>query len=201
MRIFFSCTTIKFDEYKKYYFKIRDFLIAEGHVLTRDWLTNLHDNSRSYEAERNGTREIYRLTLEALNKADALIIENTVESFSNGHLITIALQRRIPVLVLYQDIEERYFPNTLINSIEDNFLRIEKYNGDKFKEFIRKFVKTCEQLKEKHHFHLVLDGQEKMYLDWLKFHKGKSQSGILRKEVREKMEGDKDYQKYLKFLK
>lgn len=200
MKIFFSCSTIKFAQYKQIYYEIRDFLVAEGHTLTRDWLHNLKHNPREVESVNNGSEAIYQLTLAALHRADALIVENTVESFSNGHLITIALQRRIPILVLEQTTEPRYFPKTLIHGINDDYLQIKHYQATAYRELIRLFLHQSQLLVEKHHFHLVLSGVEKAYLDWLKEHTGQTHTTTIRANLKKQIQHDRQFREYLKNL-
>ncbi len=38
MKIYFTCSTADFFKYRDSYFGIRNFLISNGHTLTRDWL-------------------------------------------------------------------------------------------------------------------------------------------------------------------
>ncbi len=200
MKVFFACTTISLEKYKQQYFNIRDHIVAKGHTLTRDWLPNIKNHSREFEDKRNGSEEIYKLTIEALDKADVLIVEDTVESFSNGHLITIALQRRLPVLVLWHHDKERYFSRGLIEGIKSELLALEYYKDSEYKQVIDRFLGNVDKLNQKNHFHLVMNDLERDYLDWLSFKANKSRTNIITESIRDKMQDDEDYNKYLEKL-
>lgn len=101
MKVFFTCTTLQFEKYKRYYYAIRKYIISENHILTRDWLLNIKQHPKAYEENKNGSEKIYNLTMKAVNRAECIIVEDTVSNFSTGHIITFALQRNKPVLVLY----------------------------------------------------------------------------------------------------
>jgi len=197
MKVFFTCTTTKFKQYKNNYRAIRNFLVKEGHIITRDWIQKVHLNSKEFEDEENGSVKIYKLTRKALDEADILIVEDTVESFSNGHLITVALQRRIPVLVLWHTSKKRYFSKSLIQGMEDPLLQISKYTMANYKNIIRAFLNKYANANEKHHFHLVINEAERRFVDWACFNKNRSRTEVIREALRKMMESDKKYLQYL----
>lgn len=197
MKVFFTCTTTQFKKYKQNYLAIRKFLVDEGHVLTRDWIQKVHLNPKSFEDQENGSQEIYKLTIEALLNAEVLIVEDTVEGFSNGHLITLALQRKIPVLVLWHKTKGRYFPKSFIEGVDNPLLQISEYTIKSYKKIIKGFVKKYSQPNDRYHFHLVLDDICKRYIDWAKFNKQKSRTQIIKGAICKMADRDSEYLKYL----
>jgi len=199
MKVFFTCTTLEFEKYKKYYYAIRRFIISENHILTRDWLLNIKLHPKKFEETRNGSEEIYNFTMKAANEADCIIVEDTVSNFSTGHIITFALQRNKPVLVLYlKNSKEGYFAKNLIHGIKSDYLQVSEYTLKNYKKVIRSFLKKYNNAKEKNRFHLVLDNVERNYLDWAQFNHKESRTKIIRESIRHMIEQDDTYQKYLK---
>lgn len=198
MRIFFTCTTAEFLAYKKYYYAIRKYIINEKHILTRDWLLNIKLNPKSLEDKKNGSEKIYNLTMKAADQAEAIIVEDTISNFSTGHIITFALQRKKPVLVLYlKNAKTKYFAKNLLYGINSEYLQISEYSLDNYKKIIRSFLKKYKDANNKNRFHLVLDNVERNYLDWAQYNKNKSRTEIIREAIRNSIKNDKGFQKYL----
>ena len=203
MKLFFGSSTSQFPKYKKYYYAIRDLLIEEGHVLTRDWIGIYreefsHPKKTSAQPSFSWKQSSYEQVIDAVFEAELIILEDTVSSFSNGHIMTLALQRRIPVLVLWIAGEKKtYLKNKFIQGIHSDYLEISEYDLTNYKDIIRKFIKKYTNAKEKHRFHLVIDELERNYLDWAQYNKGESRTNVIRKALRDKINSDTDYQKYL----
>lgn len=198
MKVFFTCTTLDFKKYKKYYYAIRKFIVDEKYILTRDWLLNIKTHPKQFEENRNGSEEIYNLTMKAAHEADCIIVEDTVSNFSTGHIITFALQRNKPVLVLYlKNSKKGYFAKNLIHGIKSDYLEVKEYTLKNYKSIIRSFLKKYNNAKEKNRFHLVLDSVERNYLDWAQFHHQKSRTKLIRESLRKRISTDRQYNKYL----
>lgn len=183
---------------------IRDFLVEEGHTITRDWLQNIRNKEEPIELTNPGSSPghaefIYKRVRRALEDADILILEDTVSSFSNGHLVTLALSRKKPILVLWNDKHKKIkkFKTNFIEGIESNYLEIHRYGEDNYKKIIRAFINKYSNANEKHRFHLVLDEVERDYIDWAQYHKGKSRTKVIRDALRKELDSDEKYNSYL----
>ncbi|SRR5260221_5945028 len=197
MKIWFGCSTSEFIKYKENYFAIRNFLVEDGHLLTRDWLKPTLDKIQ--EGQRKiGVEEIYTAVMKAINEADMVIIEDTVSNFSTGHQITVALQRNKPVLVLRAQPKRKFFDKSFLDGLKSPNLEIHEYNLKNYKEIIRAFIKKFENSNKKNRFHLVIDEVERKYLDWAQFQKGESRTTLIRKSLRKTINEDPKYQEYLK---
>jgi hypothetical protein len=196
MKVFFSASTADFMTYREYYFAIRDFLIREGHVLTRDWLKPTYEKIQA-KIDTVGIEEIYTAVMKALDEAELVIIEDTVSNFSTGHEITVALQRQKPTLVLWCRPKHRHFKQTFIQGVKSDYLQVSEYNLDNYQEIIRNFIKKYEHATQKTRFHLVIDEVERRYLEWAKFTKHASRTKVIRKALRTTINNDQEYQKYL----
>ena len=198
MKIYFTCSTAEFDNYKTDYFAIREYLIEQNHVLTRDWLPHTAKRIANDDLAIRDIKEIYQACISAMREADLVIIEDTVSNFSTGHQITLALQSRKPTLVLWQGEKYRKFKQMFIHGIDSDILQVSEYTKDNVFEIIKKFINQYENVHERNRFHLVLDNVERKYLDWAQFTNNKSRTKLIRQALREKIEEDKAYQEYLR---
>ncbi|MBD3280413.1 hypothetical protein GF389_02725 [Candidatus Dojkabacteria bacterium] len=196
MKIFFGCSTSQMDTYKDLYLKIREIIIDEGHILTRDWLPLAIRALRQKEKAYN-TKSAYRDIMKAINDADLLIIDDTASGFSTGHEITLGIFRQKPTLVLWHESKKRMFERRMIHGIDSPYLVTAYYTEKNLGEIILKFIKQFSNATKKHRFHLVIDEVERNYIDWAKFSQGKSRTKVIREAIREKIETDKNYQDYL----
>lgn len=197
MKIYFTCSTAEFNKYRDVYFGIRSQLISKGHLLTRDWLPHTEKRLKSSDTDIRDIKEIYKVCIKALKEADLVIIEDTVSNFSTGHQITVALQNRKPTLVLWQGKKHRHFKQMFIHGIDSNILQVSEYTRENLNSVINIFIKKYENAFEANRFHLVLDGVERRYLDWAQFIKHKSRTKIIKDAIRNVMERDEDYVRYL----
>jgi len=197
MKVYFTCSTAEFFEHKNEYFAIRDLLVAENHILTRDWLTITEDALVNYRNTLTNVKQIYTQCIEALREADLVIVEDTVSNFSTGHQITLALQYKRPTLVLWKKDKPKQFKKMFIHGIESDFLEVTEYSIETLETIIKTFIAKYSHAEEKNRFHLVLSGVERQYLDWAQYHKNKSRTVMLRESLRKEMEEDEEYKKYL----
>jgi hypothetical protein len=196
MKIFFGCSTSQMDSYRDLYLKIRQVIIDEGHILTRDWLPLAINAIKRKETAYN-TKAAYKKILRAINDADLLIIDDTASGFSTGHEITLGIFRQKPTLVLWHQSKKRMFDRRMIHGLDSPYLVTSYYTEKKLKGIILKFIKQFSHATKKHRFHLVIDEVERNYIDWAKFQEGKSRTELIREAIREKITQDKKYQDYL----
>lgn len=197
MKIHFTCSTAQFDKYRNDYFDVRNFLISNGHILTRDWLPHTEARIKKRQTESIDIKEIYKRNVLALREADVVIIEDTISNFSTGHQITLSLQQKKPTLVLWQGRKHRKFEQMFIHGIESNLLQVTEYKPEELSKILTEFINKFENVNETNRFHLVLSGVERQYLDWAQFNKGESRTQIIKKALFEVMESDEEYKKYL----
>ncbi len=126
-----------------------------------------------------------------------MIIDDTVSNFSTGHQITIALQSRKPTLVLWQGKKHRHFKQLFIHGIESDILQVSEYSLENLSDTISAFICKYENASERNRFHLVLNNVERNYLDWAQFTKNKSRTKVIREALKQLIDGDDDYCKYL----
>src|SRR3990167_9431737 len=197
MKIYFTCSTAEFKKYRNDYFAIRDFIVEQDHLLTRDWLAKTEARIDNGTLNVTDIKQIYKLCMAAIKDADLVIIEDTVSNFSTGHQITAAIEQQKPTLVLWQSKKHRHFKNMFIHGIESDYLEVKEYDMDNFKEIINTFISKYKDSKQKNRFHLVLNQVERNYLDWIQFNRGISRTRIIRDSLLKIIAEDKEYEKYL----
>jgi hypothetical protein len=198
MKVYFSCSTGEYKKHRDWYYKIRDILLKEEHILTRDWLPLTDERIAKGDKELLDIKEIYKLNIEALKNADIVIIEDTVSNFSTGHQITLALQHKKPTLVLWQGQKFRQFKQMFIHGIESDILEVSEYTDGNLHKIIKAFLRKYEKANERNRFHLVLNNVERNYLDWAQFIKNKSRTKVIREALRKEIDGDEEYVEYLR---
>ena len=197
MKVYFTSSTAELLKYRQYYYAIRDYLVDNGHIITRDWLPPVEQKMIRGEAELD-IKKIYEGCVEAIRKADMVIVEDTVSNFSTGHQITLALRYRKPTLVLWQGVKHRNFNQMLIHGIDSDILQVSLYTLDNLHVIMQAFINKYEDANDKSHFNLTLSGTERRYLDWAQFVKGESRTRLIRGALREAMDQDQDYESYLR---
>lgn len=198
MKIYFTASTSKFSLYKDQYFGIREFLIKQGHTLTRDWLPRADRRISRGDEDIYDMKEIYQECMKGIREAELVIVEDTASNFSTGHQITMALQWNKPTLVLWSKPKHDHFRSTFIEGLESEYLNTSSYEEDKFADPISTFINKYSRGTGKHRFHLVISEQEKAYLEWKKFQTGKSVTQLIRDTINEKQKLDEGYRHYLK---
>lgn len=198
MKIYFTCSTAEFFKYRDSYFDIRNYLIDQGHTLTRDWLPHTEEALKkgSLDMTRN-IKQIYQDCIRSIKESDLVIIEDTVSNFSTGHQITVALQNKKPTLVLWQGKKHRQFNQMFIHGIDSDILQISEYSNATLFEIINTFVNKYENVFERNRFHLILSNVERNYLDWAQFTKNISRTKIIRNALRKEIDKDDKYNDYL----
>lgn len=200
MKIFFGCTTTRFNEYGQYYYLLREYLVAQGHVMTHDWLPGVKEYIEKNKPIPHGTEETYAKVTKAIAKSDMLIFENSVSSFSIGHTLTLGLQHRTPILVLMLEDRPSFLKKSFIQGIKSDLLVIAEYNLENYKEIINSFIRKFERNDLKYRFNMILSEPEKRYLDWASFNERTNKTRIIKDLIKNKMDKDSLYTEYLKRL-
>jgi hypothetical protein len=197
MKVYFTSSTAELFKYRDSYYGIRDWLVDNGHIITRDWLPRVEKQMIRGEKELD-IKKIYEGCIEAIQKADLVIVEDTVSNFSTGHQITVALRYRKPTLVLWQGKKHHPFKQMLIHGIDSDILQVTEYTKQDLPDILQVFVHKYENGTDKSRFHLILNGTERKYLDWAQFIKGRSRTWVIRKALQKTISDDAEYEEYLR---
>lgn len=197
MNIFFSTTTNNFEKHADRYFKIRRFFLDNGHLLVHDWLNTIKKNNDKYVIPKKLSADEYRKAIDAIDMAELLVFESTLPSFSTGHLMTVALEKKIPTLVMWLDDSPWENRLGMIESIRSEYLELSSYNNKNYKDVLSCFINKYNKNGIRHRFNLVIDDIERQYLDWSSYNTFKSRTAIIRELIRDELNNNEEYKKYL----
>ncbi|MGH7196689.1 MAG: hypothetical protein ACREGJ_02905 [Candidatus Saccharimonadales bacterium] len=157
----------------------------EGHTLARDWI------EPTFEIEKKGTHKldwvlVYNDTLDAINKADVVIADSTIPSFSVGYQVALAIQMKKPVLVLNKmGTTESPFASGIAAGIE-----YKEYDEKNVKKLVKDFLLENDIQSKDMRFNFFIDRQIYNYLRWASHKTGETKAEILRSLVLREIEKD-----------
>lgn len=195
MNVVFSCSTDKLKEYKEQYRLICCTIKELGHTLVRDWIEEAIGSveGRTKKIDR---QTIYKKVLKAVEKADVVVVEGTVGSFSVGHEATLALQKEKPILFLVNSSakEKSFLHDYFIDAAKPSLVMKAEYNTSNAKSILEKFF-TLYKGGGQFRFNLMLDKDVRDYLNWASRFYQKTKSDIIRDLVRTEALKNNDYTK------
>jgi len=201
VRIYLTGNTAKFDQSSRYIFPIRKYLKESGHILTWDWITQKLSDVYDFEENGNSTNKFYARAIKALNNADVLIVENTIESTNSGFLIGLALQKKIPVLLLYKVAKHGSTIKFVFDGSTTNLLTVlplQNYAPSNLSKEISLVLQKYKNRNTKSHFHLVLDDFERYYLEFAEVNYNENKTDIIREILDQQIKKDRDFEVFLK---
>lgn len=100
--------------------------------------------------------------IDALKKADVVLVEGSVHSMSMGYLVEKALSQNKPVIVLHQLKQ----PILFISGISDKKLQIVEYNSENINSVLKKALEYAINQQEVR-FNFFISPNIGRYLDWI----------------------------------
>lgn len=196
MKIYIGGSTFNFAERKKDFFKIRDYLVNEGHVIVHDWLNKYRDPDKD-PSKAILPKSEYDNVLKAISKSDVVIFENTHSGFSNGYLISHALQEKKATMVLWKEGSSWDKRPGFISGLESTLLELQSYNKKNLFEVVNGFLNKYGNANLRHRFNLVINDTERQYLEWLNYESFKSRTSIIRDLIQKDMDKNEKYKRFL----
>lgn len=201
MKVHFTCSTANLEEYKKEYLAICDTIKDLGHSITHDWINEAINRVKKGKKKVADWQEIYIDITKSVLAADVAIFENTVSSFATGYQLSLALERRKPVLMLYAKRGKRGPKDRFAAGIETDLITSKEYTLNTLKEILSDFFLQSAKGGQKIRFNFFIDKKMENYLDWAAFTYKKKKADILRGMINDQMlRGDSRYRKYLESL-
>lgn len=192
MKVFFTCSTSKFNEYQDLYLTINQEIKNQGHNLVSDWITEFGKGSAQKNKEEEN--KAYEKIISLISESDVVIVEGTVGSLSIGHIITLATQRDKPVLLLsyLPEKHEKFFINEFTESNKPSLVMKVEYEKANLSHILDNFFSLYKD-GGKFRFNLLLDSDVREYLNWASDNYDKTKSAIIRDLVRAEAKQDKKY--------
>ncbi len=135
MNVYFTASLVGKKEYQKNYTAIIDYLKAKGYNVVADHILNVTESQVSLQTREE--RLTFHKKLEGwIQSCDFMIAETSFPSISVGYEISLALQYRKPVLILYSVGD----PPSLFAYHDDEKLVAEKYTLANMRETIDNFI-------------------------------------------------------------
>jgi len=158
-----------------------------GNVLARDWMESQYYAKTVKELD---SKHVYDLNIDAIERADLIIIENSFKSFGSGFQAAVALQKKKPVLMLINTllIEGE---SQIAQGIRDPLLsRVEYSNYDELEAAVRRFIEDNRIKTKDLRFNFVLDPQLYNHIRWKSFKTKKTKAEVVRELLIQDMEKD-----------
>lgn len=196
MKIFFGCTTSRWSEFRDDYLGIRNYLRELGCEIMFDWLDEADRSYKTNYKSRN-IEKIFKNVINAIDNADAVVVEYTVPNFSSSHQINYALIKKKPVLIMRQFKDNPRFSNSYLEALSSNLITVRNYSKRDYKNTIKEFIGLTKIENGPKRYNIVLNKKEKMYLDFASVNYNKSRSEIIRDLINVKISNDSNYKKFL----
>lgn len=170
--------------------KVIKVIHSEGHVFTRDWVEPAYAIAKEKSNfEALNWSSIYSENIEALARADVVIVDTTFKSFSVGFQTAIALQQKKPTLLLSRRVE----PDKLFNSgITDKLLTYKEVGENNLEQIVREFIQENTLENKDLRFNFFIDRQIYNYLKWASLRSSLTKAEILRQLVLKEINKDKE---------
>lgn len=178
----------KLDEDMKYLRSIAKLIKAEGHELVNNWVDeSLGDvNSDDYN-EKFDWALLYKESMEALSRADAVVAETSNPSFSVGYQVAQAVAMKKPILVLNREgVDKSFFASGIEVGIE-----YQKYTPETVEAILNKWLRDNDIGTKDMRFNFFIDRAIYNYLRWTALKTGKTKAEVLRNLVEREIDSSK----------
>lgn len=186
MNVWFGTTTHDWPKYKDRYFAIRKFLLDHGCNLLFDWIPDA-DRFYNTEYKNRNIRGIFDQVVEAIDKAQIVIIEYSIPNFSTSHQINYALLKKKPILVMRTETDNPRFNDSYLDAIQSPYLTLITYRPEEYQEILSEFISSSTIEPGQKRYNIVLGKKHKMYLDWAANQYHTSRSELIKQLIEQKI--------------
>ncbi len=181
MLVHFAAPQQKILEDISYYRKIVKAIHERGDSLTRDWLEPAYEvANRGGDFSSIDWPTIYRENMEALARADVVIVDITHSNFAIGYMTAISVQHKKPTLVLFRD---KAVVGTMASGLDESLIKLQEYDEASLDKIVFKFLEDNRIDTKDMRFNFFIDRPIYNYLRWAAFKTGKTKAEILRELV------------------
>lgn len=166
------------------------FIHEEEHTLAQDWIEPAYTTRLKGSPKSINWNEAYKDSMEYITRADVVIADATIRSFSVGYQVAAAVHMKKPILVLC----EKGSDDSFFASGIDAGVAYKEYTKENLKKIIEDFLKENDIQAKDMRFNFFIDRPIYNYLRWASFKTGKTKAEILRELVdREIEKQERDY--------
>lgn len=157
----------------------------EGHSLVLDWVEPAYNREGRGTIGKANWNDIYKESLEAITKADAIVADATVPSFGIGYQVAVATRLKKPVLLLRDaEVDQSVFAN----GIEEQALVYKTYTDSTLTKHVKEFLAENNVQAKDMRFNFFINRPIYNYLRWASLKSGKTKAEILRELVEREIE-------------
>lgn len=189
MKLYFVASSRLVGADPKLYGKMYSFLSREGKMVSDKVMKWIKRGIKDLSvAPLKTTRDNYIKSIEAVKKADIIIMEVTGHSMSMGYLISKALELNKPVVALHK----KEHPPIFIKGINDQKLIICEYESENVEEIMGEALKRANSMVDVR-FNFFVNTKILNYLDWVAQKRMQPRSVFLRNLIEREMRKDKEF--------
>lgn len=156
----------------------------EGHELVDNWVDKAYEETGDKQGEGLDWALLYKESMEALSRADAVIAETSTPSFSVGYQVAQAVAMKKPILVLNREgVDKSFFASGIEAGID-----YQKYTPETIEKILEKWLRDNDIDTKDMRFNFFINRSIYNYLRWTALKTGKTKAEILRNLVERELD-------------
>lgn len=161
-----------------------------GNMLARDWMEPQHHTEAAKTVVGLGSKDVFKLSIDAIERADAVIIETSEKSFGSGFQAATALFMKKPTLLLIRK-DYVHEESKISQGIENPLLFRKEYSNDsELEAAVASFIKDNTVKVKDLRFNFVIDHQLYNHIRWKSFKTKKTKAEVVRELLYKDMDKD-----------
>jgi hypothetical protein len=160
--------------------RFADIIHNAGHTLAWDWIEPVYAAHVNKTEQNLDWSTMYKDSMESITRADVVIAEVSLQSFSIGHQVASAIQAKKPTLLLCSELEQEY---KYITGIPEVNATLKSYNEKNLESILNAFFEENDIQTKDMRFNFFIDRPIYNYLRWTSLKTGKTKAEILRELV------------------
>lgn len=182
MLVNFIASRTNMKEDMPYFRQIIQTVEDSGHKFTRKWIEDVYamvmEGRYEDEVRKADWKKLNKQQVDALGKADVVIVEASTRSFSTGYQACLAIQSQKPTLILTRG---GPLGGTFRTSLSSDFVRNSVYKTEaELQKAVTEFLEDNSISNKDLRFNMFIDRKIHTYLRWVSYKTGKPQSQIVR---------------------
>ena len=179
MNVYFTASIVGKKDYLPNYLNIIKILKKKGYTVQSDHIIDVTE-SQIHMKTRDERLKFHKKLENWIQHCDFMVVESSFPSISVGYEISIALQHRKPVLILYSVGD----PPSLFGYHSDEKIVSEKYTNESVEDIIDEFIMFVKEAADTR-FTFFVTPQIAAYLDKISVKEKTPKSVYLRKLIEE----------------
>lgn len=188
MKVHFSASIENITSRIELYRTIRQTLVDNGDVLTRDWIDDAFERaSTKTRYSQSDAKDIAAETRRSIENCDIAIFESSDQSFGVGYQAALSINLQKPVLIL---LEKNARPLGVIGTGQNTTIKKIAYYHDKeeMQQIIRQFIDDNSVLLKDLRFNMLLDRELLYFVNNESIKTGLSKSQVIRSLIKAKID-------------